>query len=128
MISRGPHGQANAIGGTPHTIASVMTIPNPSKREDRTNIELSQYFSMIFRTLCSNIQVLPISNVSICFWSFSRIPSPYMRNIQSGCFWDTIFHADIRRSNPFCGIYLPTAITCFLLQSECDSGINERGL
>ena len=41
MISRGPHGQANAIGGTPHTIASVMTIPNPSKREDRTNIELS---------------------------------------------------------------------------------------
>ena len=34
IISFGPHGQSKEIGGTPHDMASVITIPNPSKREE----------------------------------------------------------------------------------------------
>ena len=42
MMSLGPHGQANDTAGTPHAIASAMTIPNPSNLELDTKIELAE--------------------------------------------------------------------------------------
>ena len=66
IISLGPQGHVNETGGTPHAIASMMTIPNPSKRDDRANMELSQYLLTMSGTVGSRIQLSVIPSESIC--------------------------------------------------------------
>ena len=76
IISFGLQGQVNETTGTPQFIASISTIPNPSNRELSTNIEFSQYFSLILDTAELILQYFSIFKSCANFIYFSLSPLP----------------------------------------------------